>query len=112
MIDHAHTAENSLDWNGTYTGILPCADCEGIKTEIELHLNKTYSIKETYLGKSDTQTIHTGHFNFDPQHPSIIKLNQNMRQYFVAEGYLKALDQNGHEIQGQLAEHYQLQKIE
>lgn len=31
-VDTEHTAENSLDWNGKYTGTLPCADCEGIKT--------------------------------------------------------------------------------
>ncbi len=28
-------SQNSLDWPGTYTGTLPCADCEGIKTEIK-----------------------------------------------------------------------------
>ena len=51
--DTAHTTENALDWNGTYKGILPCADCEGIKTELELNSDKTYEIKETYLGKGD-----------------------------------------------------------
>ena len=42
VADTAHTAENALDWNGTYKGILPCADCEGIKTELELNSDKTY----------------------------------------------------------------------
>ena len=35
MID-SHTSEMSLDWAGVYQGTLPCADCEGIETMIEL----------------------------------------------------------------------------
>lgn len=35
-----------------YTGTVPCADCEGIKTILTL-VNETYSLEETYLGKSD-----------------------------------------------------------
>ncbi|MFX6794395.1 copper resistance protein NlpE N-terminal domain-containing protein, partial [Acinetobacter baumannii] len=49
-VDTAHTAENSLDWDGKYKGTLPCADCEGIKTELELKDDKTYELTETYLG--------------------------------------------------------------
>ncbi len=30
------TAETSLDWAGEYKGVFPCADCEGIKMELEL----------------------------------------------------------------------------
>ena len=26
-----HNSQNSLDWSGTYKGIIPCADCEGIR---------------------------------------------------------------------------------
>ena len=42
----AHNAKNSLDYIGTYKGILPCADCEGIETELELNSDKTYEIKD------------------------------------------------------------------
>lgn len=34
------TSDNSMtsvDWVGSYQGILPCADCEGIKTQIVLN---------------------------------------------------------------------------
>lgn len=40
-----------------YTGTVPCADCEGIKTVLTL-VNETYILEETYLGKSD-QAIHS-----------------------------------------------------
>ncbi|MBC9230286.1 copper resistance protein NlpE N-terminal domain-containing protein [bacterium SPL81] len=113
VVDNAHTAENALDWNGTYKGVLPCADCEGIETELELNSDKTYEIKETYLGKGDGKPFESkGSFQFDSKNPSIIELDKagDSRKYFVAEGYLKALDLEGKEITGDLADKYQLKK--
>ena len=113
VADTAHTTENALDWNGTYKGILPCADCEGIKTELELNSDKTYEIKETYLGKGDGKPFESkGSFQFDNKNSSIIELDKagDSRKYFVAEGYLKALDIDGKEITGDLADKYQLKK--
>ena len=113
VADTAHTAENAIDWNGTYKGILPCADCEGIKTELELNSDKTYEIKETYLGKGDGKPFESkGSFQFDNKNSSIIELDKagDSRKYFVAEGYLKALDLEGNEITGDLADKYQLKK--
>ena len=113
VADTAHTAENALDWNGTYKGILPCADCEGIKTELELNSDTTYEIKETYLGKGDGKPFESkGSFQFDNKNSSIIELDKagDSRKYFVAEGYLKALDMDGKEITGDLADKYQLKK--
>ncbi|QER39136.1 copper resistance protein NlpE [Acinetobacter suaedae] len=112
-VDNAHTAENSLDWNGTYKGILPCADCEGIETELELNSDKTYELKETYLGKGDGKPFESkGNFTFNSANTSIIELDQagDGRKYFVAEGYLKALDIEGKEITGDLADKYELKK--
>jgi hypothetical protein len=113
VADTAHTTENALDWNGTYKGVLPCADCEGIKTELELNSDKTYEIKETYLGKGDGKQFESkGSFQFDSKNSSIIELDKagDSRKYFVAEGYLKALDLEGNEITGDLADKYQLKK--
>ena len=113
VIDSEHTAENSLDWDGTYKGVLPCADCEGIETKLELNQDKTYELKETYLGKGDGKVFETkGSFQFDSNNRSVIELDKagDSRKYFVAEGYLKALDLEGNEITGALADKYQLKK--
>ena len=32
-VSASDNSQNSLDWEGTYKGIIPCADCEGIKTD-------------------------------------------------------------------------------
>ena len=39
IITDFHNSLNSLDWEGTYSGILPCADCAGIQTLIKLNKN-------------------------------------------------------------------------
>lgn len=43
----------------TYTGILPCMDCEGIYTELTIHEDSlTYRLGEKYLGDSTrTDTV-------------------------------------------------------
>lgn len=107
------TAEVSLDWNGDYEGVLPCADCEGIKTELELKTDKTYELSEEYLGKSGGKKFEVkGTFAFDTSNPSIIILDQSAesRKFFVAENELRARDTTGAEITGELADKYILKK--
>src|SRR5690554_4349791 len=59
-----HTAQNSLDWKGTYTGILPCADCEGIETKVVLR-DSTYTLSSMYLGKEESASLeYFGDFNW------------------------------------------------
>ena len=48
IIDSAH---NKLDWSGTYSGIMPCASCEGIETELHLGEDLTYTLITKYLGE-------------------------------------------------------------
>ena len=44
-----HNAETSLDYRGTYRGVLPAADCPGIETTLTLKPDGTYSLHEEYL---------------------------------------------------------------
>jgi len=45
-------AENTFTaYAGTYSGILPCASCEGIDTELTLSPDGTFSLIEFYLSK-------------------------------------------------------------
>ena len=100
------TAETSLDWAGEYEGTFPCADCEAIKVELELHPDKTYELKEEYV--SDTKSTETktkGSFSFDPKMTSIITLDEKgeNRKFFVGENFLEARDiQTGEKINSNL----------
>jgi uncharacterized lipoprotein NlpE involved in copper resistance len=108
-----HNAQNALDWQGVYKGITPCADCEGILTEITLNKDLTFLLKTKYLGK-ENQTFFekNGTFTWDSS-GLIISLNDlkgSPNQYKVGENKLTQLDMEGKEILGTLAEKYVLKK--
>lgn len=110
--DREHNARLSLDWDGTYTGVLPCADCEGIETTITLDSEGTFVKTWRYLGKDD-DTAHTveGTFQWNDA-GSTITLEQldAPNQLFVGENVLFHLDMDGNRIEGELADEYKLHK--
>lgn len=110
-----HTSQISLDWAGTYHGILPCADCSGIDKFIHLKADGTFEINRTYLGKSDS-TYHTeGSFEWGPDGGTITLDIESAGvmpyHYRVGENLLIQLDLEGNRIDGELAELYNLEKI-
>jgi copper homeostasis protein (lipoprotein) len=109
--DH-HTSANSIDWFGTYRGILPCADCEGIETEIILNKDKTYTLKTKYLGKANKPLEEKGNFSWNDAGNTITLTGVTTKpsQYFVGENRLTQLDLSGNKITGVLADKYILVK--
>ena len=105
---------NSLDWDGIYRGVLPCADCEGIQTTIYLNKDLSYTLKTKYLGKPDTARKYSGKFSWNDQGNTITLDNsENSGQaasYFVGENTLTQLDVNGKKITGESASKYILSK--
>jgi copper homeostasis protein (lipoprotein) len=107
-----HNAKNSLDYIGTYKGILPCADCEGLETTIILNENDTYCVKSKYLGKGDKVFEKKGTFSWNKSGNTIIlnDMENAPKFYFVGENTLTQLDLEGKKIKGNLAEEYILSK--
>ncbi|MGC4041592.1 MAG: copper resistance protein NlpE N-terminal domain-containing protein [Flavobacterium sp.] len=108
----AHNAKNSLDYVGTYKGILPCADCQGLETELTVNENETFCIKSKYLGKGEKIFIQKGHFKWNKNGNTIILIDIEgaPNQYFVGENTLTQLDIYGQKIKGSLADEYILSK--
>lgn len=110
-----HNAEIALDWNGTYEGILPCADCEGIQTVLILNPDLTYSLNTEYLGvETPTTDSLSGNFKWDIS-GNIIQLEgieEGERSPFfkVEENRVRQLDMEGLEITGDIGEKYILTK--
>lgn len=112
VINDSHNAKNSLDWAGTYKGVSPCADCEGIQTELTLNSDMTYTLKTNYMGKDTHFPEDHGTFAWDTSGSKVelIGLKGGPGKYFVGENMLKQLDMEGKEITGPLADKYVLKK--
>lgn len=110
----ADNSMNSLDWDGTYYGVLPCADCEGIETVITLSKDLTYKMTSKYLGKSGDVIENTGSFTWNEAGTTItlggIDNKTSPTKYFVGENRITQLDTEGNKITSALAEKYVLIK--
>jgi copper homeostasis protein (lipoprotein) len=100
----------SVDWPGTYQGVLPCADCEGIKTQIVLNKDLGYVLKFSYIGRGDSIFQAKGTFKWDEKGSKITLDNSEKQMYQVGENKLFHLDKNGNRITGNLEKNYSLQK--
>ena len=43
-------SQTSLDWDGIYYGVLPCADCPGIQTTLYLNKDLSFKLREKIPG--------------------------------------------------------------
>ena len=108
--DAAHNARNSLDWAGSYQGMLPCADCEAINTTLTLYSDGRYQLQQLYVGKSTQPFVQQGQFSWNPAGSTVVLDGDTSQQFFVAENQLFMLDQQGNRIEGELAARYRLAK--
>lgn len=107
-LEAQHNSRNSLDWDGIYSGILPCADCIGIKTDIELNRNGTYRLARKYLGQRDTLFTESGTFQWDEEGSTITLSkdsdSQDQEHYKVGENQLINLGSNSRPVQSEPGE--------
>ena len=104
-------ASTTFDKAGVYTGIIPCADCGGIETTLELRADGTYSLTEIYKDKKDGRFESSGKFQWDAANACItVGEGEDLISYIVEGDHLIMLDQDGHRVTGELADHYVLTK--
>lgn len=98
VADQAHNSQNSLDWAGIYRGILPCEDCEGIKTEIRLNYDNSYTLRQRKLDDHLTIAEATGRveWNDDGSTISLVAEEKNKAaiKFKVIENGLMPLNGN------------------
>ncbi|WP_026473288.1 copper resistance protein NlpE [Alkaliflexus imshenetskii] len=111
LVVDMHNSRTSLDWAGTYVGLLPCASCSGILTELTLGYDETFILRQTWQGaETELTDVVSGTFSWNDAGSAITLNNVDGMpgHYFVGEGYLLHLDADGNRIQGELADHYRL----
>lgn len=108
--DHSHNSQNSLDWEGVYEGIIPCADCPGIKTTVELKDNEQFKYSAEYVERKTT-LVDSGKIMWH-ENGSVVHLHGKDIdvKYKVGENRLFQLDSEGKPIDGPNAKSYNLQK--
>lgn len=111
-VPDGHTSRNSLDWAGTYSGVLPCADCPGIETVLTLNSDGTYERTSRYIDEAVAPQTASGIFTWGATGNTIALDTEGdvQEQYQVGENQLFRLDRNGNRITSELAAHYVLRK--
>lgn len=108
-----HNARTSLDYTGTYSGDLPCADCSSIRFKIDIKEDHTFHAKYIYEGKSDEIFEDIGYYKWLDDENTIslkAKNTESKYQFKVGENYLLMLSQDGEEIESAFKEKYYLKK--
>lgn len=93
----SHNSQNSLDWMGTYAGVLPCEDCDELQAEVTLEENERFSRKLIYKGKSNTPLLSAGKFEWNESgsevtlksfkgNSQVFKVGENKLIYQAPEG--------------------------
>jgi len=110
--DTVHTTQNSVDYAGTYKGVIPCADCQGIEVVLNISMDSTYTHSIKYLGKGDGQpVVKTGKYVWiNGGTIQLEGVTDGPSKYKVGEGRIWQLDMQGNKIEGDLADKYILTK--
>jgi len=106
-------SRTSLDWDGTYSGVVPSSDSPDVAIELKLNSDFSYEMKRT-CSQKEISFISAGAFTWNPAGNGIILQNVNAKgsfEYFsVQENQLLMLDKNGKRISGKNASKYILKK--
>ncbi len=105
-----HTAETALDYEGTYKGILPCADCPGIATTLVINKDKTFEYNYTYVESEDQIHHYTGQYTIK-DNILTIKADDEPINFFVGESMVIFMGKETKPNTGELAEYYELKKM-
>ena len=107
-----HTAETSLDYQGTYTGTFPASDCPGIDARLVLKKDGTFDLHMKYLER-DSEFEDKGGYSVKGNLLTLTPENgEGIEYYKVEENRLRRLDADKQPITGPLAENYVLKKTE
>jgi uncharacterized lipoprotein NlpE involved in copper resistance len=106
-------SQTSVDYPGTYKGITPCADCEGIEVELIINQDSTFSLSNKYLGKGDGKPfVKTGRYSWtaDGSTIELEGISDGPSKFKVGENRVWMLDMQGNKVEGALADKYILTK--
>lgn len=105
----------SVDWEGSYSGVLPCADCRGVETTVEISKDNTFDLKQAKLsfdGAVKGEVYETsGNFSWIEDKTVIsLKGRDSILQFKVGHLFLMPLDRHGNELEEVRGNNFRLLK--
>ena len=86
-------------FKGTYNGVLPCADCDGLQTSLTLDGAGNYTIQSTKLGKKQENKQDSGVYRTTTDKQYLQLDNQTDRlTFYIGDGYLELRQPDGEKI--------------
>jgi len=86
---------------GVYKDTLPCADCAGILTTIQLSKDSTYIIEQQYLGKKQADVFYIlGRWNLKDSIVTLTGIKDAPYKYKATLNSITQLDKEGKEMTG------------
>jgi uncharacterized lipoprotein NlpE involved in copper resistance len=114
FIPTADNSRTSIDWAGTYEGTLPCADCPGIYTSVQLTQQDSFMLRTKYTDKLDSVLEYKGTVTWSDDESAVQLIGDEhtiLMWFKVGENKLMLLDQMGNEIESGWPESLLLHKI-
>ncbi len=104
---------NEKDVAGLYEGVIPAADCPGIKITLMLRDNGRYTMNSDYL-ECDTSFTESGEYSVAGDTVSLSAIDGKAFAYrFIKSGSaLRMLDADGNAIDGVVKDNYTLTKTD
>jgi len=103
----APAAFDAAAFAGTFSGTLPCADCSGIDTKLELKADGSYALDESYQGKKDGNFKGDGTWTAE-ENGKRVRLDPNSKSdddrlfEIASKDEIRMLDTEGKPIESQL----------
>ena len=114
QIETPKTVENSLNYEGTYEGILPCieSDCKEIELSIQLLPDHHYIYSTKKIGIDDEPLLTAGVFEFEEDGNTIVfpSIANVPNSFLIEKKQIYQLDKNQQKIKGPNASRFILKK--
>ena len=105
-------ARQSDVWLGTYQGILPCANCEGIATMLVLEPGGSYTMRTRQLGIEDKDRKYQGQYDWLNNSQLRLSGESQPKIFTIHDGYLQAAMPDGKPIPAHPGANYRLEKTQ
>jgi uncharacterized lipoprotein NlpE involved in copper resistance len=105
--NNAHNLPENMTFPASYSGVIPCGDCPGIKYELVLDETMEYTEELVFIGKSDDGFTTSGKwFVVDDSTIRLDKDHEGMEFFRLVKGNLLMLDKDAQRITGSMATLY------